>query len=107
MTNIEEFSLYFQTIMKGSKGESNILKKDSYKEMLTQYTFGKHASGLFWDVGDKLIGHSGGDPGVSTFAYFDPKTGRGRIAFCNTSDTKKLGEEVGRIFKILGSYWEE
>ena len=33
---------------------------------------------------DGLIGHSGGDPGVSTHMFFNPKSQTGKILFVNT-----------------------
>ena len=40
--------------------------------------------GIFITYERNSIGHSGGDPGVSTLMYFNPKTSIGQITFLNT-----------------------
>ena len=50
----------------------------------------------FWNTKD-YIGHGGGDPGVATSMYFDPKTEIGVILFSNTST---YGNFYGLLKKI-------
>jgi D-alanyl-D-alanine carboxypeptidase len=40
--------------------------------------------GIFWNLyNNGTIGHDGDDPGVSTFLFFNAKTGLGGIFLCN------------------------
>jgi len=57
---------------------SKVKERDSHKQAIT------------WNVikrksGDTIIGHNGGDPGIRTYTYFDPKTSRGMVLFLNTA----------------------
>jgi len=52
--------------------------------------------------GKTVVGHSGGDPGVSTHAYFYPDAGVGAILLVNTSsDSEAFGLAVGATIKAL------
>ena len=37
-----------------------------------------------------MIGHTGGDPGIRTYTYFDPKTNRGVVLFLNTASREEV-----------------
>lgn len=51
------------------------------------------------------VGHTGSDPGVFTYMFFDPETGIGRIVFANTSITQKSWEkQIAPINKALIEY---
>ena len=57
-------------------------------------------TGLFMGFSyNGLIGHTGGDPGVVTLMFFDPKSGIGRFILLNTSITDKAGGAT--LYKIL------
>lgn len=44
----------------------------------------KRNEGIFWNIyNNGMIGHDGDDPGVSSFLFFNPKTGLGGVLFCN------------------------
>ena len=49
--------------------------------------------------GTGLIGHTGGDPGISSFMFFDPKTGLGNYMMINTSIIDEEG--VNQLFGIM------
>jgi hypothetical protein len=52
------------------------------------------------------VEHSGGDPGVSTFMFFDPETNNGHILFVNT-ELDSLGQtQYMAILKKLKEYQE-
>ncbi len=40
------------------------------------------------------IGHTGGDPGVGSIMFFDPKNNIGRILIINTSFSGKIGNDT-------------
>ena len=96
----------------GSLGGREILSEVSIHEMLTpQMTIpgnGGRGQGLVWrsqerSNGERVWGHSGGDPGINTLLHFDPSSGRGVIIFANTWGAElaevreRLFEEVERL----------
>ncbi len=101
MTNIEDFSTYFLTIIKGYLGESNLLSAKDYKKMFHEPNSKKTKKAVFWNVDSEKIGHSGSDLGLLTHAYFFKESGDGIVVFVNTSDTKNGGLEVRDIYRTL------
>lgn len=80
VTSLTDFTNYFHNILRGHFGESNILSASSYEVMTNiQYSEKENKSGIFWEIGSDTMGHSGGDPGVSTFAFFDEESSYGYI----------------------------
>ena len=70
---------------------SKVKESDSHKQAIT------------WNVikrksGDTIIGHNGGDPGIRTYTYFDPKTSQGMVFFLNTASSDK------GIYKAVSKY---
>lgn len=54
--------------------------------------------GLFWAIRrNGTVGHTGGDAGLSSFLFFDPKTRVGKIFLTNT----ELGEVTAPQFKAI------
>jgi CubicO group peptidase (beta-lactamase class C family) len=54
--------------------------------------------GLFWAIRrNGTVGHTGGDAGLSSFLFFDPKTGVGKIFVTNT----ELGAATAPQFKAI------
>jgi len=52
--------------------------------------------------GDTVVGHSGGDPGVTTHAYFYPATGKGAILLVNTSsEMDSFNQAVTAMIRAL------
>jgi CubicO group peptidase (beta-lactamase class C family) len=101
MTNIDDFSVYFLTMIKGYFGEANILSSNDYKVMMKNPSSDKFRKGIFWSVDNEKIGHSGSDIGVLTHAYFLKESGDGIVVFVNTSDTEKGALEVRDIYRVL------
>lgn len=101
MTNIEDFSKYLMTVMKGYNGESNILKASSYKEMLSQPASKEFKKNVFWTIDDEKIGHSGNDPGIISHAYFLREGSLGIIVFVNTSEVENDMISVRDIYRAL------
>jgi hypothetical protein len=55
-----------------------------------------------------FIGHTGGDPGVMTMMFFDPKTNTGRLLIINTGTSGKAGyDNFYHIFECLGIFQSE
>ena len=102
-------------LMKGYYCEGTLLTKTSYKELFRQQLPARKVSknpnsydeefnsGIFMGftpIG--LIGHSGGDPGISTFMFFDPKLELGHIIMLNTALTgESIEKQLIPIFKAV------
>ena len=71
--------------------DNPIINETSKEDMFTPDFKQDYAK--FWDIKDH-IGHGGGDPGVTTSMYFDPKNKIGIILFTNTST-------YGNFYKLL------
>ncbi|MFP2995121.1 serine hydrolase domain-containing protein [Spongiivirga sp. MCCC 1A20706] len=106
-SSVEELTLFLQEMIKGYNGESNVLSKGSFREMMRkQFKGDELPDGLCWDLSfDGLVGHSGNDFGTATLMYFNPKTGIGRILFTNISvETEAQEDAFYGVFNTLFSY---
>ncbi len=120
ITSVDDKSKYLSELIKGFSGKGKLLSAKSYElffsEFLSENNFeeerdtdrpfdDEYNSGLF--IGHTPIGHighMGGDPGVSTFMFFDPKTKIGKLLFVNTDLDKKGADEFYAIWDKLGGY---
>lgn len=105
VTNVMDFSKYLMAVMKGYQGEDNVLSAKSYDEMLKENIhFGK---GIFWNVKvankDNFIGHSGGDPGVTTLMFFEKESNYGYVFFSNTSGSDRV-QAMSKVIRALRDY---
>ena len=65
---------------------------------------GDKNSGIFWSLDSSgLIGHTGGDPGISTMTAFDPESGRGWVFITNSELNKKTAGQLREIWNLLKS----
>ena len=113
-TSSSDLATYLLELIKGQSGQGTLLKPISYTEIFKKQLDASHYSsaegeepsgdehnaGIFMGfMEDGQIGHSGGDPGISSFMFFDPQTQLGRILVVNTD----LNEEGYKAFLAL---WE-
>lgn len=107
-SSVSDLTKYFQEMMMGYEGESKLLSKASFREMMKkQYEDEELTEGLCWDLGMgvDLIGHAGNDFGTATLAYFSPSTGIGRILFTNISTEKnEIADTYYGIYNLLYNY---
>ncbi len=105
-SSVSDMTRYLQEMMKGLQGESAIMNKNSYQEMVRrQYDGEELTEGLCWDLSfGGLIGHAGNDFGTTTLMYFSPKSGIGRILFTNISIEKEKQEET--FYEIYNSLFK-
>lgn len=109
MASINDMSKFLTELIKGYNGKGTILSKESYKEyfraQLSASNFIERSErnpynesyniGIFIGFGHTgYIGHTGGDPGVLSIMFFDPKTNTGRIMLFNTSFSDKTGNDA-------------
>ncbi|MFS4429011.1 serine hydrolase domain-containing protein [Chryseobacterium sp. S90] len=120
ITSINDLSKYLTELIKGYNGKGTILTQKSYKEyftpQLTASNFEErndknpysesYNTGIFMGFGHTgYIGHTGGDPGVMSMLFFDPKNNLGRIMIFNTNFSDKKGNEAFYgIWNVLEKY---
>ncbi len=120
ITNISELSKYLIELMNGYSGKGVLLKNKSYEELfrpqLTVKNFierdeeddfdDEFNSGIFMGFTPRgYIGHTGGDPGIATYMFFNPRTMIGKILIINTSVRDSEGvEEFYSIWNTLGKF---
>ncbi len=114
-TNLDDFTTYFQAMMRGYYGEETILRKQSFAEMmrpqLTKEQFNtkelKDNYGFFWESKPSgTIGHGGSDPGVVTLMYFNGRKKLGAVLFCNTDmdGSKEAKKDVIQIWNQIRKF---
>lgn len=109
ITSVNDLSLYLTELIKGYNGNGTILGKESFKEYYRPQLEAKnfidrndrnpysesYNVGIFMGFGyTGFIGHTGGDPGVGSMMFFDPKNSIGRILIINTSFSDKIGNDT-------------
>ena len=119
-TTAKDMGKYLSELIKAKSGKGTLLNPDSYneyfKEQLNESHFEERDSvfpyndeynmGIFMGhSGNGAIGHTGGDPGVSSLMFFDTTTGIGRFLMINTSLNSQEGaNEFFGIMNALGDY---
>ncbi|MGE8552946.1 MAG: serine hydrolase domain-containing protein [Chryseobacterium jejuense] len=120
ITNISDLSTYLTELIKGYNGKGTILSRKSYQEYFTPQLSAAHFTerntqnpysesynvGIFIGFGyTGYIGHTGGDPGVMSMMFFDPKNNLGRIMIFNTNFSDKKGNDAFYgIWNVLEKY---
>jgi CubicO group peptidase (beta-lactamase class C family) len=112
-TNATDLSKYLIEMIRGATGQGKLLSHTSY-EMLFQpqlnceglnktdsSTFnGKYNIATLWSVSaNGTVFHFGGNTGVYSFIYFNPKTKKGALAISNLRDNS-----FGEILTIVKKY---
>lgn len=120
ITSISDLASYLQELIKGQSGNGTLLKKASYAELFTEQLTAENIpdqeednayddeynSGIFMGFTPKgYIGHTGGDPGIASFLFFNPQTKTGKILMINTSVRGSDGvKEFYDIWYTLDEY---
>jgi CubicO group peptidase (beta-lactamase class C family) len=123
ITSSNDLAKYLTELMKGYSGNGTILSKESYQEyfkvQLTAKNYvkrnGKNPYSDEYNVGVFIgfsvagnIGHTGGDPGVASMMFFNPKTKIGRVLIVNTNINNKAGnDEFYAIWNTLEKYQQK
>ena len=118
ITSVADQSKYLMDLMQGYSGAGKILSKEAYQELFTgqldednfiersenEYN-DEYNMGVFMGLSAKgQIGHTGGDPGVVTFMFFNKFNNRGKILFVNTDIDDKGFQEFIEIWRTLIEY---
>ncbi|MEQ9412789.1 MAG: serine hydrolase domain-containing protein [Cyclobacteriaceae bacterium] len=121
ITSVTDLSKYLTELIRGYNGQGKILSAAGFKELFTQQLtaaqFGErkesafndeYNSGIFMGFSAKgYVGHTGSDPGVATFMFFNSKTSIGKILFINTELKKEGVQEFIAIWQKMGEYEEQ
>lgn len=108
-----DLSKFLRELINGYNGNGKILSQTGYKEIYTLQLKENLEDedidniGIFMEfiLQHNAFGHSGGDPGINTLMFFNPKTNIGRILITNTeSDSDEWGNDFWSIWKILDNY---
>ncbi|OIQ30959.1 MAG: hypothetical protein BM564_01745 [Bacteroidetes bacterium MedPE-SWsnd-G2] len=122
LTNVSDLGKYLTELIKGYSGKGTLLSKESYNILFETQLNAEHFterdanhpyddeynSGIFMGfsaLGN--IGHTGGDPGVSTLLFFNSEDKIGRLLLVNTNIENQDGVNAYfNIFNTLGEYSE-
>jgi CubicO group peptidase (beta-lactamase class C family) len=120
ITSANDLGKYLAELIKGYEGHGTLLNKESYRQLFTEQLTAKnfierkdknpynetYNLGIFmgFSVAGN-IGHTGGDAGVTTIMFFNPKTKIGRLLIVNTNINDKQGnDEFYSIWDKLEKY---
>ena len=117
ISSCADLTTYAQAMISGYFGESDLLTPASFQVLMgnqfEQAPLNKSLkkaegkSGIFWDIYGKKdigdIGHSGSDPGILSFLYFNPTTGIACILTTNVDEHKRL-DQVVELWQLLIAY---
>ncbi|HNP54160.1 MAG TPA: serine hydrolase domain-containing protein, partial [Ferruginibacter sp.] len=115
-TNADDLSAYLMEMIRGYEGKGKLLSDRSYQTLFkpqlnceglnkgdTSPLNDKYNIATLWSVSPtgNLI-HLGGNTGIYAFMYFNPRTKKGALAFCNLRDNS-----FGELFYIVQQFEEK
>ncbi|HLP52273.1 MAG TPA: serine hydrolase domain-containing protein, partial [Chitinophagales bacterium] len=104
-TNVLDLSRFLRMVMlNGSFNNTQILSEASMATMKTlQFGSTEFCLSFYYDTinGNKVLGHSGGEKGVTTEMFYNPNNNVGVIVFSNEEDA-----ELENILTLLYTYGE-
>ncbi len=115
ITSSSNLGRYLSELIAGYNGEGKVLTKECYATLfqpqLTEDHFEERSDkpyndeynmGIFMGISAKdHIGHTGGDPGVATFMFFNYNTGIGKLMMINTNIDNEGVQEFFGIWEAL------
>ncbi|MGV0848000.1 serine hydrolase domain-containing protein [Empedobacter falsenii] len=120
ISSVNDLSKFLNELIKGYNGKGTILTNKSYQKyfspQLSSQNFTERNEqnpynesynvGIFVGFGyTGYIGHTGGDPGVLSMMFFNPKTNIGRIMLYNTNFSDKKGNDTFyEIWNLMEKY---
>ncbi len=105
-TSVKELSYFLRAIMnQGAYNGERVLKKTTVSEMLSLQLEDNDRQGLCWKKAkhEPLWGHSGSDPGIQTYMYFDHHAKMGIILFQN-SGSGNAYKLVKNMYSLIVEY---
>lgn len=118
ITSVNDLSIYLTELIKGYSGKGTLLNKESYKTLFKEQLgaenfidrdsedfYDEYNTGIFMGfTPNGYIGHTGGDPGVSSFMFFNPKSKIGRVLIVNTDFGNEGDLQFNAIWNKLGEF---
>jgi len=118
ITSSSDLGKYLSELISGYSGSGRILKVENYDELFNSNLNDKNHKerndnayndeynmGIFMGSSAQgQIGHTGGDPGVTTLMFFNAKTKIGKILLVNTDVNKDGINELRAIWKKLDEF---
>ncbi|RYU83286.1 serine hydrolase domain-containing protein [Hymenobacter persicinus] len=120
ISSVADLGRYLRELIRGYQGQGTLLRPDSYRELFRPQLAAANFTdrnernpysesynvGIFMGFGyTGFIGHTGGDPGVVSLLFFDPKSGIGRVLLLNTNLADRAGEAtMYKIWDTLQKY---
>lgn len=107
MLSCTELTEYLMEMMKGLRGDSEMLTPESFRIMMfPQDDSSAQESGIFWELNGSKIGHNGGNYGATCLMNFDKKTGIGKIFMTNISsyESEDLLQEMIAVWRKIGDF---
>ena len=119
ITSVDDLGKYLTELIKGYSGEGTLLSKEGYDELFTPQLSASHFTerdsesayndeynmGIFMGMSAKgNIGHTGGDPGVSSLMFFNAESKTGQILMINTGLDDFGYNEFVKIWETTEKY---
>jgi len=118
ITSANDLSKYLTELIKGYSGNGTLLNSDNYKILFkaqlneenfidrdAEDYYDEYNTGIFMGfTPNGYIGHTGGDPGVSSYMFFNPESKIGRILIINTDTGNEGDQQFNAIWNKLGEY---
>ncbi len=112
-TNANDLASYLVEMIRGFNGKGKLLGKEAYRVLFQPQLHcgnldtaassnfnSNYNMGVLWSVsGTGYRLHFGGNTGVYSFVYFNPKTGSGALAICNLRDN-----DFVELLRIVHNY---
>ncbi|WP_353119996.1 serine hydrolase domain-containing protein [Myroides odoratus] len=123
ITSVHDLSLFLSELIKGYNQKGTLLNQESYqaffhpqlqdanfiaREVNNPYNESYNVGVCIGFGFSGYIGHTGGDPGVASMMFFDPKHNIGRILILNTSFSGQKGsQDFYGIWDVLEQYQDK
>ena len=100
VSNVADWSKFFQAALQGYQGKDNVLKAKNWKQLWQPVSYLQYA--LFWERYPNGYGYGAGGPGIQTFAFFSKDKPKGMIIFSNNSE---YGDFSNDLLQALSKYF--
>lgn len=118
ITSSSDLAKYLTELISGYSGEGSLLSNEGYSELfkpnLSTVTHENRSDNRYndeYDMGifmgisaQDQVGHTGGDPGVTTMLFFDTQSKIGKLLLVNTTLSKDGVKELIEIWKTLEAF---
>ena len=122
ITSVHDLAIYLNELIKGYSGRGILLSQKSYKVLFETQLEDVHFEernadnayndeynmGVFMGFSAKgNIGHTGGDPGVTTLMFFNESSKKGQLILVNTDFDEKGFDDFKAVWKALEAVREK